>query len=101
MKNLIVVDDQDVFREPLCQALRQKGYTVYEAADGGTAIELAERHQPDLALVDVRMPEMDGMELARKVSQAYPDLHILFMSGYADDIVYAHEDLAGVSSFMP
>lgn len=65
MKNLIVVDDQDVFREPLCEALRQKGYTVYEAADGGAAIELAERHQPDLALVDVRMPEMDGIDLVR------------------------------------
>lgn len=101
---ILVVDDEASALQLMQEALTAVGYQVYAARDGNEAWKALESGAvKDIALLltDLVMPEMDGMELARKVSQAYPDLHILFMSGYADDIVYAHEDLAGVSSFLP
>jgi len=67
MKTLLVVDDQDIFRDPLCQALRTRGFRVLEASDGQAALVHTERHRPDLALIDLRMPGMDGIDLIRSL----------------------------------
>lgn len=67
MKTLLVVDDQDVFRDPLCQALRTRGFRVLEASDGRAALAHTDRHRPDLALIDLRMPGMDGIDLIRNL----------------------------------
>lgn len=65
MRTLLVVDDQDVFRTPLVLALRARGFTVLEASDGPSALSQVERGAPDLALVDVTMPDMDGIAVVR------------------------------------
>ncbi len=101
---ILVVDDEDSALQLIQEALTAVGYQVFTANDGATAWQALESgavKDVALLLTDLVMPQMDGMELARKVTQAYPDLRILFMSGYADDIVYAHQDMAGVSSFLP
>lgn len=101
---ILVVDDEDSALQLLQEALTAIGYQVFTARDGAEAwkaLESGAVKDVALLLTDLVMPKMDGMELARKVTQAYPGLRILFMSGYADDIVYAHQDMAGVSSFLP
>lgn len=65
MKTLLVVDDQEVFRISLALALRTRGFTVLEASDGATALHEAERGAPDLALVDICMPDMDGISVVK------------------------------------
>jgi CheY-like chemotaxis protein len=101
---ILVVDDEEAALQLLQDALTSAGYEVFAARDGEqawAALQSGALKSPDLLLTDLVMPNMDGMELARKVTHAYPQTKILFTSGYADDIVYAHQDLAGVSSFMP
>ncbi|MBK8476118.1 MAG: response regulator [Opitutaceae bacterium] len=101
---ILVVDDEDSALQLIQEALTAVGYQVFTANDGAAAWQALESgavKDVALLLTDLVMPQMDGMELARKVTLAYPDLRILFMSGYADDIVYAHQDMAGVSSFLP
>lgn len=101
---ILVVDDEDSALQLIQEALTAVGYQVFTANNGAAAWQALESgavKDVALLLTDLVMPQMDGMELARKVTQAYPDLRILFMSGYADDIVYAHQDMAGVSSFLP
>jgi len=65
MRTLLVVDDQEIFRTPLAQALRARNFHVLEAFDGPTALRLATEHRIQLALIDVRMPEMDGIDVIR------------------------------------
>lgn len=65
MKTLLVVDDQEVFRTPLALALRTRGFTVLEAADGPSALVQVDRCAPDLALVDISMPDMDGISVVK------------------------------------
>ena len=101
---ILVVDDEDSALQLMREALAGDDYEVYAAHDGDEAWKaLQQGAVKDLALLltDLVMPKMDGMELARKVTQAYPGAKILFISGYADEIVYAHQDLAGVSAFLP
>jgi two-component system cell cycle sensor histidine kinase/response regulator CckA len=101
---ILVVDDEDSALQLVQEALEAVGYRVFTARDGveaWRALESGAVKGISLLLTDLVMPNMDGMELARKATRAYPDLRILFMSGYADDIVYAHEDMAGVASFLP
>lgn len=79
---LIVEDDKSV-REFVTRALREDGHSVTTVDNGAQALELLESENVDLLLSDIRMPEMDGICLARKVSQERPGLPIVLMTGFA------------------
>lgn len=83
---MLLVEDEDMVRAVAQRALSRQGYTVLTAENGEVALELLRSEpQPDLMISDVVMPLMDGPTVARHARALYPDLPILFMSGYADD----------------
>ncbi|WP_375286622.1 response regulator [Sphingomonas sp.] len=83
---VLLVEDEDMVRAVAQRALSRQGYTVLTAENGEVALELLRSEpQPDLMISDVVMPLMDGPTVARHARALYPDLPILFMSGYADD----------------
>ena len=73
MSTILVVDDMAVFREPIAAALRQNGYQTVCAGNGQEALDAARQKRPDLILLDVAMPEMDGLTFL-KAMQADPGL---------------------------
>lgn len=79
---MLAVDDQEIFRRAAHSLIAATpGFEqVGEAASGAEALELAADLQPDLALVDVRMPEMDGIETARQLTAAHPDVTVVLIS---------------------
>ncbi|MBP2676630.1 MAG: domain S-box-containing protein, partial [Deltaproteobacteria bacterium] len=83
---VLLVEDEDVVRLPAGEILRTCGYAVIEARNGKEAQLLSEAHQGkiDLLLTDVRMPKMDGLELANRMQETRPDTKILLMSGYTN-----------------
>jgi CheY-like chemotaxis protein len=85
---VLVVEDDPLVRGVVTELLRRHGYTVLEAADGVQGLEVAARHEgPIHALVsDVVMPRMHGPELAEAIRAARPDIGILLLSGYAEDL---------------
>jgi CheY-like chemotaxis protein len=88
-ETVLLADDEDIVRGVVRETLERFGYEVLEAADGPEALEVAERHdgQIDLLLTDVRMPRMNGVELAGRLRATQPHLRVLFMSGLAEDEV--------------
>ncbi|HXY25863.1 MAG TPA: response regulator [Candidatus Acidoferrum sp.] len=86
---ILVVEDQDNVRQLVMETLRAYGYTVLGAANGQEALALSgqRREQIDLLLTDVIMPGMDGKTLAEKLKQRRPQVRVLYMSGYNEDIV--------------
>ena len=81
-RHILVVDDDRLVLAALAEGLRSAGYRVTGAASGEDALGMAGRYAPDLALLDVRMPGMSGIELGRKLrEQAIP---FLFLSAYGD-----------------
>jgi two-component system nitrogen regulation response regulator NtrX len=79
---ILIVDDDASIRESLTRVLKYEDYEVRTAVDGPKALDaLAERHH-DLALVDIKMPGMDGLELLERVKKSHPDLVCIMVSGH-------------------
>jgi response regulator NasT len=89
---LLIADDDRLVLATLAEGLRRAGYVVLEAAGGEEAIRLACEHKPDLAILDIRMPDRDGLEVARWLCE-HSDCPFLFLSAYSDaDVVTAAVD---------
>ena len=79
---VLVVDDEESMRYFLRKTLGREGYAVGEAADGPSALAAGPERAPDVALVDVRMPGMDGVALMRALRATFPRLPIVLMTAY-------------------
>jgi two-component system OmpR family response regulator len=77
---LLVVDDEPNIRELLTTSLRFAGFDVVPAGDGAEALKLAEQHRPDLVVLDVMMPDMDGFTVTRKLRERGRDIPVLFLT---------------------
>ena len=84
---ILLVEDEDPVRAVNARALTARGYTVLEAASGVEALRIIEERgtSVDLVVSDVVMPEMDGPTLLGELRKLYPDLKVIFVSGYAED----------------
>lgn len=80
---ILIVDDERVVRESLEQWFSDEDYDVTVAASGKEALAALARQRYDLALLDIKMPGMDGMELQHRLREADPDLPVIIMTGYA------------------
>ena len=81
-KRILVVDDDSYVRESTEEILRRKGYEVYTNANGKDALVALDQADFDLILSDIKMPEMDGMELLEAAKGKYPDIHVIMMTAF-------------------
>jgi CheY-like chemotaxis protein len=87
-ETIIVVDDDPLTLQVCCRLLAEDGYQVVPAPDGETALEILSRgEQADMALVDVMMPGMNGIELVQELKSSYRGVKVALMSGYSVDEV--------------
>jgi CheY-like chemotaxis protein len=84
---IMVVEDEDAIRTLTRRILSRQGYDVVEAMDPADAIERCASARPDLLLTDVVMPGMSGKALSERLRETHPDLRVLFMSGYTDNVM--------------
>jgi CheY-like chemotaxis protein len=83
--SILVVDDDKDFREALVAFLEDSGLPVAASArDGAEAVDLAAKCQPDVILMDLRMPVLGGIEATRRIKEASPRTQVLFLSAYDD-----------------
>ncbi|MFN2469459.1 MAG: response regulator [Gaiellaceae bacterium] len=82
----LIVDDHEVVREGIRISLSNSEHirVVGEAADGEAAVTLAERRKPDVVIMDVRMPGMDGLEATKILSERLPDTNVLIFTAYSE-----------------
>lgn len=99
---IILVDDHTLFRNGLRILLNnQQEYTVCaEAANGEEFLELLDKQRPDLVLLDIDMPVMDGIEAANRALRKYPELKIITLSMYGEEDYYYKMVDAGVKGFL-
>jgi CheY-like chemotaxis protein len=91
---ILIVEDDEAMREFLCQAISRSGYYVEAVPDGAEALRRVEESHFDLLLTDIRMPGLDGLELARQARRRYPGLNVLLVTAYVQDALGA-TDLEG------
>lgn len=80
---ILVVDDETTLRHFLRLNLQDQGYLVTEAADGKTAIRLIDQHHFDVALVDLRLTDMDGLDIMRHLRRVSPQTSVIILTAYA------------------
>src|SRR5690349_11214120 len=80
---ILIVDDEMVVRDSLGKWFTSEGYSARPAAGAREALEILQQMQFDIALIDIKMPGMDGMELQSRLKEADPDLTVIIMTGYA------------------
>ncbi|MEJ2041513.1 MAG: response regulator, partial [Desulfosarcinaceae bacterium] len=96
---ILVVDDDSAIRKMLLSGLQLYGYQCFDAENAAQAIELLERRPVDVIVADIRMPEMNGIELARIVKKKY-QADVIIMTGYVDDFNYEDIVRQGASDFI-
>lgn len=100
---VLIVEDEDAVRMFGARALKSKGYTVLEARNGEEAIDVINSAGAsiDLIVSDVVMPGMDGHTLVKLVRQEFPEVKVILMSGYAEDVFRDEIDRDGAVAFLP
>lgn len=85
MTSVLIVDDEDSLRELLAKAVERKGMLALKARGGFEAIELCEKHQPQCILLDIKLPDIDGIEVFRKIKKINAEAKVYFVSGSDND----------------
>src|ERR1044072_2782230 len=80
---ILIVDDELVVRDSLGKRFSSEGYTARPVGGAREALEVIQQAEFDIALIDIKMPGMDGMELQSRLREVDPDLTVIIMTGYA------------------
>jgi DNA-binding NtrC family response regulator len=80
---VLIVDDEDDFREITVKRLSKKGLTVFSAESGPKALQILDEQRIDVVLLDVKMPEMDGIETLRHIRSRKPLVEVVLLTGHA------------------
>ncbi|OQX52363.1 MAG: hypothetical protein B5M53_08770 [Candidatus Cloacimonas sp. 4484_209] len=80
--SILIVDDDKYIRDMFSQIIKLRGYTAYTAENGKKALEILSKNRVNIVLADMKMPEMDGMQLLKEVKKKYPELDVIVITGY-------------------
>jgi len=83
MKKILVIDDEPIVRTSCIRLLGPEGYEVKSASSGKEALELLENEPFNLVLLDLKMPDMDGIEVLKKIKDTWPDTKVVMITGYS------------------
>lgn len=98
---MVIVDDHQAMRTALRDALEDEGATVVGEADNGPAgVELAARLQPDVVLMDLRLPGISGLEATHQIKQRHPAVQVLVLTAYDDPALDREAMAMGAYAFL-
>ena len=96
-EKILIVDDQFGIRILLNEVLNKEGYKTYQAANGHEALSLL-KEQPDLVLLDMKIPGMDGIEILKRMKKQRPDIRVVIMTAYGElDMIQEAKNLGALT----
>ena len=101
-ESVLIVDDEPAITAALMTRLQACGYQVYHALNGLAALEATQMHQPDVIILDIRMPDIDGFDVCRRL-KANPDhahIPVIFLSADIQDSARKRAFDAGASAYL-
>ncbi|CAM3988372.1 response regulator [Cohnella lubricantis] len=99
-KKLLIVDDQIGIRILLLEVFATEGYETFQAANGRAALEIVRNHAPDLVLLDMKIPGMDGLEILKKIKEMNREIKVIMMTAYGElDMIKEATDLGALTHF--
>ncbi|SPY21540.1 sporulation initiation phosphotransferase F (stage 0 sporulation protein F) [Paenibacillus polymyxa] len=99
-KKVLIVDDQNGIRILLMEVFGSEGYETFQAANGKIALEIVEKEPPDLVLLDMKIPDMDGLEILKHLKSMNPDIKVIMMTAYGElDMIKEATELGALMHF--
>ncbi|MFP4978883.1 response regulator [Paenibacillus sp. CN-4] len=83
-KKVLIVDDQNGIRILLMEVFNSEGYATFQAANGKIALDIVRSESPDLVLLDMKIPGMDGLEILKHLKEIDPDIKVIMMTAYGE-----------------
>lgn len=100
MYRVLIADDEEAIRGLLRAHIENQGHEVVGTAENGEeAVRMAAEHRPDLAILDIRMPEMDGIEAANQILEVHP-CPVIFLTGYAEEELLSRAEETGAFYYL-
>ncbi len=97
---LLIVDDQFGIRILLNEIFQKEGYKTFQAANGQQALEIVRKHSPELVLLDMKIPGMDGIEILKRMKEIEPEIRVIIMTAYGElDMIQEAKDLGALTHF--
>lgn len=101
MLRVLIADDHPLFRMGLAYALKAQGFEVVaEAGDGCAALEACRTFQPDVALLDVKMPVMDGLEACKQIKDSHSDILVVMLTTFDEPAIQSAAKAAGATAYL-
>jgi two-component system, NarL family, response regulator DegU len=99
---IVIIDDHQLFREGVKRILdfEENFEVVAEGDDGKQAVELVEQYNPDVVIMDINMPDVNGVEATRKLIEAYPDTKVIILSIHDDESYVTHALKSGAVGYL-
>jgi two-component system, response regulator, stage 0 sporulation protein F len=99
-EKILIVDDQFGIRILLTEVLQKEGYQTFQAANGFQAIEIAKQNAPDLVLLDMKIPGMDGIEILKRLKEYDQSIKVIIMTAYGElDMIQEAKELGALTHF--
>lgn len=99
-QKILIVDDQFGIRLLLNEVLQKEGYRTFQAANGIQALDIAKKYSPDLVLLDMKIPGMDGIEILKRLKDHNQDIAVIIMTAYGElDMIQKAKELGALTHF--
>lgn len=99
-EKILIVDDQFGIRILLNEVFQKEGYNTFQAANGLQALDIVKKHDPDLVLLDMKIPGMDGIEILKRMKMIDPDIRVIIMTAYGElDMIQEARNLGAITHF--
>ncbi len=99
-KKVLIVDDQNGIRVLLMEVFSSEGYMTYQASNGKIALDIVRDEVPDIVLLDMKIPGMDGLEILKQIKQMKPHMNVIMMTAYGElDMIKEATDLGALMHF--
>lgn len=99
-KKILIVDDQYGIRILLNEIFQKEGYQTYQAANGVQALDIVKNEDPDLVILDMKIPGMDGLEILKRIKKMEARALVIIMTAYGElDMIHEAMDLGAITHF--
>ncbi len=99
-EKILIVDDQFGIRILLNEVFSKEGYQTFQAANGVQALDIVTKQRPDLVLLDMKIPGMDGIEILKRMKVIDPDIRVIIMTAYGElDMIQKAKNLGAITHF--
>jgi len=99
-RRVLIVDDEPEILKEIADYLAEEGYEVRAAPDGAKALALIEEFRPQVVVLDLKLPDISGIDILRQIRNSYPDIRVIVSTGYVDQAMIDEAESLNRDAFL-